>query len=649
MANLYTMIRNVLLIFCLLLSLGASAQYIRTVSYKPNAAKGQDATLNYSRGCTWSGRTGPNETLNFGNDPYLPYMAWTFDSLGCPGLNTTISVIRFADMDTIPRKRTSIISATLRLFGINNDGWYGFNYYPGSARPYNNSGLVQLLSSPWSESTVTYNTRPLPFTTPQATIPASTSQFNFNVSVDVTKIVDSMMHFFNYGFMLQMMSDTAYRSAIFASSDYTIDTTFWPQLDIVYADTSCVTARFGSERINCYAYQFSDSSIPVPGIGVATWSWDFGDGKTSTLKNPRDTFPAYGNYTVLLRVMDSNGCADTVSHIIAIVPPAHADWVVNDTSTCISGGADSITLHATPGATAYAWSPNWAFDNPNSPDPRAGLSGSINTFYLTVTDLLGCLDYDTVTVHLNAVAPIHISPHDTSGCMGVPVQLQATGAKKFKWVPAIGLSSDTLADPVLSIPGTISYTITGTDSSGCISHDTIYITQLPTPILTVTAESQAIDCAHDYVQLHARGASDLRWEPAGLCSDSHSADPKVSPATSTMFSVTGKNEIGCISKDSVLVTYSGRTVVVVPNAFTPNGDKINDVLTPIIQCDFVLLDFNIFDRWGKAVFTSYDTNRGWDGTFNGGACSSGSYYYMLRGRDHFNKDVVMKGDITLVR
>jgi gliding motility-associated-like protein len=89
----------------------------------------------------------------------------------------------------------------------------------------------------------------------------------------------------------------------------------------------------------------------------------------------------------------------------------------------------------------------------------------------------------------------------------------------------------------------------------------------------------------------------------------------------------------------------------VPNAFTPNGDGINDVFHPFGQViDLESYEFQIFDRWGAAVFGTDDPNKGWDGTSGGTLLPDGVYVYRAYAIDAIERDVhEVFGHITLFR
>ena len=86
----------------------------------------------------------------------------------------------------------------------------------------------------------------------------------------------------------------------------------------------------------------------------------------------------------------------------------------------------------------------------------------------------------------------------------------------------------------------------------------------------------------------------------------------------------------------------------VPNAFTPNGDGINDVFRIPRGMKIQLEEFSIYDQWGNKVFTTTNRNSGWDGRFNGKDSYAGGYVYIIKGIAD-NKRKQLKGTVTLVR
>ena len=86
----------------------------------------------------------------------------------------------------------------------------------------------------------------------------------------------------------------------------------------------------------------------------------------------------------------------------------------------------------------------------------------------------------------------------------------------------------------------------------------------------------------------------------------------------------------------------------IPNAFTPNGDGLNDLF--IIRNPFLSqVDLAIYDRWGDAVFRTSDINIGWDGTKGGNPLEMGAYIYVLDAVTEEGEQITRTGTITLLR
>jgi gliding motility-associated-like protein len=86
-----------------------------------------------------------------------------------------------------------------------------------------------------------------------------------------------------------------------------------------------------------------------------------------------------------------------------------------------------------------------------------------------------------------------------------------------------------------------------------------------------------------------------------------------------------------------------------PNAFTPNNDRLNDELKPLIGGKLILFRLSVYNRWGEIIFTSNDHLKGWDGRFKSILQNPGQYIwtctYQLEGQLQQTK----RGSVTLIR
>jgi gliding motility-associated-like protein len=169
--------------------------------------------------------------------------------------------------------------------------------------------------------------------------------------------------------------------------------------------------------------------------------------------------------------------------------------------------------------------------------------------------------------------------------------------------------------------------------------------------VSIRATEDTIVLANTPVTLYANGATNLQWTPALYIDNPNSSTPVfIFPDTGTYsYRVTGFTVGGCVGYDSVTIKVVNDLTFVVPNVFTPNGDGLNDY-AKIIQAGYGRLDyFRIFDRYGKAVFTTNSFRQFWNGSFNNQFCEQGVYYWVIKARNIKGEDKLFKGDITLLR
>ncbi|HOZ52609.1 MAG TPA: gliding motility-associated C-terminal domain-containing protein, partial [Chitinophagaceae bacterium] len=111
-----------------------------------------------------------------------------------------------------------------------------------------------------------------------------------------------------------------------------------------------------------------------------------------------------------------------------------------------------------------------------------------------------------------------------------------------------------------------------------------------------------------------------------------------------------KDGLGCIDSAQFEIEYDPCCVVNLPNAFSPNGDGVNDIYRIIKFGYITLVSFEIYNRWGNRVFSTSTENNGWDGKYQGEYADLGTYYYLLRYKCHLKNETIMqKGDVTLIR
>jgi len=91
-----------------------------------------------------------------------------------------------------------------------------------------------------------------------------------------------------------------------------------------------------------------------------------------------------------------------------------------------------------------------------------------------------------------------------------------------------------------------------------------------------------------------------------------------------------------------------KSLVFIPNAFTPNGDRVNDefrVRTNTLKN----IQLIIYDRWGNKVFETNDISKGWDGSYKGRPAAVDAYGYFFTGECLQGEKISLKGNVTLLR
>lgn len=175
--------------------------------------------------------------------------------------------------------------------------------------------------------------------------------------------------------------------------------------------------------------------------------------------------------------------------------------------------------------------------------------------------------------------------------------------------------------------------------------------ELLIPKVTVFAGNDTVIVKNTPLQLNGTGASSYVWSPTAKLDNPFIYNPIfISSDTGTFEHIlVGTTNNGCVGKDTINITVATGPYLSVPNAFSPNGDGLNDYFR-ILAAGFTKVNnFKIFDRWGKMLYSSNDFKKGWDGFVNGRRCEVGVYFWYLQATDIDGKTKMLKGDVTLVQ
>jgi gliding motility-associated-like protein len=167
--------------------------------------------------------------------------------------------------------------------------------------------------------------------------------------------------------------------------------------------------------------------------------------------------------------------------------------------------------------------------------------------------------------------------------------------------------------------------------------------------LTNVTVSQTISYGSS-LQLNADNALYYMWKPDdGSLSNPNINNPVASPLVPTTYTVYGMDIHGCSDSASLTIdlTYGN---IFIPDAFTPNGDGLNDYFNIGNLGYYKLDEFSVYNRWGQRIFyTSNSESKGWDGTFNGIQQDMDVYNYLIVVTAPDGTGHTFKGDVTLIR
>jgi len=330
-------------------------------------------------------------------------------------------------------------------------------------------------------------------------------------------------------------------------------------------------------------------------------------------------------------LLDSNiltNCinTDTVKITVNLLPVVFAgrDTAICQAQTVMLGAATIPGYH-------YSWSPATGLSSAGISQPFA--SPSVTTTYLLTDSILatGCIKSDTVTITVKPI-PLAIAGSDTIICAGDSITLgaPAISGDTYIWMPAQGLNSVSVGMPVASPEVTTVYTLTETNSL-CPNSNTVLITVNPLPA-AFTGPDQSIP-PHASITIGGPpvAGNTYAWLPAADISSASNSQPEINPMSTTTYTLTETiDATGCRQTNTLVITVKEPEFF---NAFSPNGDGVNDTWEIPVLNFFPQNKVIILNRWGSEVWetSDYDNkNKVFAGKNRGGdELPDGTYYYNI--------------------
>lgn len=401
------------------------------------------------------------------------------------------------------------------------------------------------------------------------------------------------------------------------------------------------------------------------GLGnITSYNWNLGNGSVSALQNPATVYPTANTYNVSLVVEAgdlNNYCYDTATTVITVYPVPVADFstinaclgdqvLFNDLSTVSSGIIQT-----------YAWDFGDNAGESAQSDP-AYLYGAAGTYTvgLTVTTDHGCTNDTTKQLNIYPPPVIDFTSDITAGCAPLIVNftdlttLTSGNIAAWRWDFGDGTTSNQ-QNPTHAYDSAGTYTVSlqVTTNFGCtdIFTFTNMITVYPNPVAAFTAQPNPTTEFDPtiYFTDESLGATVWDWN-FGNGDSSTTQNPRVTydaPGTYTVLLYV-ENQYGCHDTISGEVIIAPEYTFYIPNAFTPNGDGINDSFGGA-GTNIKNYEMYIFNRWGEKIHTSYDLTSRWDGYMGNEKVQDEVYVYLVKIVDIFDQPHTYRGTVTMIR
>jgi gliding motility-associated-like protein len=350
----------------------------------------------------------------------------------------------------------------------------------------------------------------------------------------------------------------------------------------------------------------------------------------------------------LVSVTDAN-CAGTISgNATVTVNPLPQPLITGDLSIC---DGETTLLAATPGFPSYNWS--------NGANAANQLTGTAGIYTVTVIDNNGCEGTSpAVNLVVNAV-PVISFTNDTSLTCAVP-NINFTNLSTYDSGSDIswnfgdgGTSNEASPSHIFTQPGTYNISLTITTPAGCTStaSSSVEITFYPLPDADFVTSPDVTTVFNGKITFVDRSSYAVKWHwqfGDGADSDLQNPVHYYNEVGDFRVKLTVENIAGCVDEYEEVIPINP---FYIPNAFTPNGDGIND---NFFDAGYILdvssYNMKIFNRWGQLVFTGTDVNQHWEGLdHDGNPAPQGTYVYSIQVTTRGGKDYVFNGQVNLIR
>lgn len=285
-------------------------------------------------------------------------------------------------------------------------------------------------------------------------------------------------------------------------------------------------------------------SVQLSASGGVNYTWGPATYLSSTTGSSVTSTPTANiTYTVSSTVGVCTG-SQTVTVVVNPLP----NPVITPAVPTICNG-DSITLTCGPGPyNSVTWSNSSTLSSSTGDIVNAGPS-STQSYVATVTNGNGCTNTASITVNVNPLPVVVVTPSAPAVCAGYPAFMQASGANSYVW------SNGTLTDTMtVLVSSSTTYTVVGTTTAGCV--DSATVTVVLNPNIAADAGLPDSICPGQSTTLNAlpNNVASYTWTGPGVIANPSSPTTSVTPSSSGTYTVNMVDANGCTGVDSVQIT-----------------------------------------------------------------------------------------------